>query len=62
MKEDLRLSKPWGESSGYDFLVQHGEGPILRVQVKSTMFKEGTGYSCSLKDSRGRIGGMRLIL
>jgi hypothetical protein len=53
MREGLRLSRPWGESSGYDFLVQHDEGAILRVQVKSTMFKEGTGYSCSLKDSRG---------
>ena len=23
------------------------------MQVKSTMFREGSGYSCSLKDSRG---------
>jgi hypothetical protein len=23
------------------------------VQVKSTMFREGSGYSCTLKDSRG---------
>jgi hypothetical protein len=26
---------------------------MVRVQVKSTIFPEGTGYSCSLKDSKG---------
>ena len=25
----------------------------MRVQVKSTIFHEGEGYSCTLKDSRG---------
>jgi hypothetical protein len=48
----LLLGRPWGESSGYDFTVDQG-WRIVRVQVKSTMFREGTGYSCTLKDSRG---------
>jgi hypothetical protein len=53
MKLRLCLARPWGESSGYDFLVDQGER-IVRVQVKSTIFKEGEeGYSCSLKDSKG---------
>jgi hypothetical protein len=25
----------------------------VRVQVKSTIFEEGTGYSCTMKDSKG---------
>ena len=48
----LVLGRPWGESSGYDFTVDAG-WRIVRVQVKSTMFREGSGYSCRLKDSRG---------
>ena len=48
----LFLACPWGESSGYDFTVDQGTR-IVRVQVKSTIFPEGNGYSCSLKDSKG---------
>ena len=48
----LVLGRPWGESNGYDFTVDGG-WRIVRVQVKSTIFREGSGYSCSLKDSRG---------
>jgi len=49
----LRLGRPWGESSGYDFTVDQG-WRIVRVQVKSTIFKESAeGYSCTLKDSKG---------
>jgi hypothetical protein len=48
----LYLARPWGESSGYDFVVDLGTR-IFRVQVKSTIFHEGDGYSCTLKDSRG---------
>jgi hypothetical protein len=53
MREGLVLARPWGESSGYDFVVDQGGGRMVRVQVKSTTFREGTGYSCTLKDSRG---------
>ncbi|MGC2645290.1 MAG: group I intron-associated PD-(D/E)XK endonuclease, partial [Candidatus Sulfotelmatobacter sp.] len=52
LREGLRLARPWGESSGYDFVVDQ-DGKMVRVQVKSTIFKEGTGYSCSMKDSKG---------
>ena len=53
MERGLRLARPWGESSGYDFVVDQGEGDMVRVQVKSTLFKAGTGYSCTMKDSNG---------
>jgi hypothetical protein len=53
MREGLRLARPWGESCGYDFVVDRGAQGMARVQVKSTMFREGSGYSCTLKDSKG---------
>ena len=53
MRQGLTLSRPWGESNGYDFVVDCGRRGMVRVQVKSTIFPEGTGYSCSLKDSKG---------
>jgi hypothetical protein len=53
IERGLILAMPWGESSGYDFTVDQGSR-IVRVQVKSTIFKEGKeGYSCTLKDSKG---------
>ena len=52
IEQGLYLGRPWGESSGYDFTVDQG-ARIVRVQVKSTIFHEGEGYSCTLKDSRG---------
>jgi PD-(D/E)XK nuclease superfamily protein len=53
MELGLVLARPWGESSGYDFTVDQGTR-IVRVQVKSTIFKESAeGYSCTLKDSKG---------
>lgn len=57
MQLGLPLGRPWGESSGYDFTVEQIGGRIVRVQVKSTIFHEGEGYSCSLKDSRGPYRG-----
>jgi hypothetical protein len=53
MREGLTMARPWGESNGYDFVVDRGVRGLVRVQVKSTIFAEGTGYSCSLKDSKG---------
>ena len=53
IERGLILARPWGESSGYDFTADQG-ARIVRVQVKSTIFKEGReGYSCTLKDSKG---------
>ncbi|HEY1464088.1 MAG TPA: group I intron-associated PD-(D/E)XK endonuclease [Terriglobales bacterium] len=39
----LQVSKPWGEMSQYDFVTGH-ENRLVRVQVKSTIYK--------IKDSR----------
>ena len=39
----LRVSKPWGDSSRYDFAVEHS-GRFLRIQVKSTSIQPHKGY------------------
>jgi hypothetical protein len=41
MRHGLTLARPWGESNGYDFVVDCGPQSMVRVQVKSTMFREG---------------------
>lgn len=50
MEHGYRVSKPWGDSCSYDVGVQHGTD-ILRVQVKSTTVRTGTGYFCQFKPS-----------
>ena len=52
----LQVSKPWGETARYDFAVEH-KGQFVRVQVKSTMFKDRGGYSCSVRGCRGPYKG-----
>jgi hypothetical protein len=42
------VSKPWGDCSAYDVGVEHGSD-FLRVQVKSTTVRTGTGYFCQFK-------------
>jgi hypothetical protein len=55
MELGLSLARSWGESSGYDFMVDQGER-IVRVQVKSTIFKEGEeGYSCSFEGQQRSV-------
>ena len=49
MQEGLRPARPWGEPSGYDFLVHHKSTRIFRVQVKSTICEMGTGYECTMR-------------
>jgi hypothetical protein len=44
----LIISKPWGDTSAYDVGVEHGPH-YLRVQVKSTTVRTGTGYFCQFK-------------
>ncbi len=44
----FKVSKPWGDSSPYDVGVESGSR-ILRVQVKSTDYRTGTGYLCGFK-------------
>ncbi len=52
----LHLNKPWGEVMPYDFVVED-EGRFVRVQVKSTMFKDRGGYSCTVRGSDGPYQG-----
>jgi len=40
--------KPWGDSFSYDIAIEL-LGGLLRVQVKSTTKRTGSGYSCDLK-------------
>ncbi len=46
------VSKPWGDSEAYDFIVAH-QGRLLRVQVKSTTFRRSKSYFCQLRGRRG---------
>jgi hypothetical protein len=44
----LRVSKPYGDSAGYDVGVER-KGKVLRVQVKSTIYKRrGECYSLNV--------------
>jgi hypothetical protein len=52
----LRITKPCSETSHYDFAVERN-GNFARVQVKSTMFVDRGGYSCSVRGCRGPYQG-----
>jgi len=52
----FRVSKPWGESARYDFIVEW-QGNCVRVQVKSTTFREHDGYSCMVRGCHGPYEG-----
>lgn len=49
MEEELRPARPFGEPSGYDFLVHHKSTRIFRVQVKSTIRKQYRCYQCTIR-------------
>jgi PD-(D/E)XK endonuclease len=49
-EEGLHVSKPWGESTAYDFIVEHAQR-CLRVQVKSTIMRHDNGYICHVVGS-----------
>ncbi len=55
-EQGLQVTKPWGETARYDFAVEH-EGRFVRVQVKSTMFRENDGYSFTVRGCRGPYVG-----
>jgi hypothetical protein len=52
----LHITKPWGETLQYDFVVERN-ARFVRVQVKSTGFKDRGGYSCSVRPCRGAYEG-----
>jgi len=55
-EKGLQVSKPWGETARYDFAVER-DGRFVRVQVKSTMFRDRGGYSCTVRGCRGPYEG-----
>jgi hypothetical protein len=52
----LHLNKPWGEVMPYDFVIEY-HARFVRVQVKSTMFIDRGGYSCTVRGSDGPYEG-----
>src|SRR5438477_7427673 len=54
------VSKPWGDSAPYDFMIEHN-GRVLRVQVKSTMRIVRGCYRCHVPYNRGQGSPQRLM-
>ena len=53
----LQVNKPWGEMAPFDFVIGD-RGCLLRVQVKSTLSRRGTGYVCTVvRGLRRRYAG-----
>ena len=50
----LAISKPYGDSQRYDFLVNAPRKPALRVQIKSAFSKLRDYYTASARGSSGR--------
>ena len=47
----FNVSKPWGDSTRYDVAVER-RGNFLRVQIKSTIARQDSGYVCAIRSSR----------
>jgi hypothetical protein len=47
-----RVLKPWGDTLEYDVAIDLG-GNLLRIQVKSTTVRNGTGYFCQFRRCYG---------
>src|SRR5438128_11811976 len=52
-REGLQVSKPYGESASYDFIVESGS-LCSRIQVKSTLARTHYGFVCNLRCSASR--------
>ncbi len=48
IEHGFKVYKPWGDAGPYDVGVENGPN-YLRVQVKSTTVRMGTGYFCQFK-------------
>ena len=48
LRRGFKVLKPWGDSSPFDVAIPFGNR-IVRVQVKSTSCRTGTGYFCQFK-------------
>ena len=49
-REGLQVSKPYGESASYDFIVESG-ALCSRIQVKSTRQRVHNGFVCNVRGS-----------
>ena len=49
-ENDLQVSKPWGDSRSYDFVVGRPRH-FVAVQVKSTTFELEEGWMCTVASS-----------
>jgi hypothetical protein len=49
-ENDMNVTRPWGDSAQYDFIVEH-QARFLRIQVKSTQFFDRGCYPCAVKGS-----------
>lgn len=52
-REGLQVSKPYGDSAAYDFIVESGAS-CLRIQVKSTGSHYQNGFRCNTRASMSR--------
>jgi hypothetical protein len=52
-EQGLCVSKPWGDTSPYDFIIEH-QGKLLRVQVKSTTYSNFRSYIVHLHGANHR--------
>ena len=59
-ENDLHVTKPWGDSAQYDFILEH-QARLLRIQVKSTQFKCEGSYPCAVRGSHWRYAEMPSI-
>jgi hypothetical protein len=51
MRHGYKVLKPWGDSQPFDVAINFGSR-IVRVQVKSTVCRVGTGYRCHFERNR----------
>jgi hypothetical protein len=51
MRHGYKLLKPWGDSQPFDVAINFGTR-IVRVQVKSSICRVGTGYRCHFERNR----------
>jgi hypothetical protein len=55
-EHNLTVTKPWGESSHYDFIIDC-RGRFLRIQVKSTMFRKNNSYAVNVHGGKAYSKG-----
>lgn len=51
LRRGYKVQEPWGDSRPFDVAIYFGNR-IVRVQVKSTAHRVGTGYRCAFEPNR----------